>query len=709
MRRFLFSAFIPLALLVSGMAAAPVAQAQASCPAGQFSDIAGNCFSTQAAADASTANLNANNELGNPDQQVSQGMGTAAQQAAAAAAAQTPASLPQQPPNSDGFDQVMIWIMELFAWLVGVAAITLNYAMYYTVVTMGNYVNHLSAIGVTWRVLRDIANIMLIFGFLGAGITTILNVELYGWKTKMLPMLLAGAILLNFSLFISEALVDSTNLFATQFYAQINGGQLPTVGTLGDTGISDKIMAQLGLQTIYGQVRNTDKAAEILKSGNSWLIGFMGILLFLVTAFVMFSLAFILIARFVVIVLLLVVSPVAFMGMAIPNMQYRAGQWWKNFLEQIVTAPVLVLLLYVALAVITDAQFLTGFGSDANGPQWLGFIDNGNLVGFASMMLSFLVAMGLLLVVVIKAKSMSAAGAGLATTAAGKLTFGATAFALRTTVGRGSERLSQSLRRTSFGSSKYGRLAVSTLDRGAKASYDVRGTGALKPLQIDAGKAAQGGFRGAAERSAKAHEEYAKSIGKAYDARDKNDAEKAAIALAEESQKGMQDTHDKAEKLHASAKERFDRYSNEIKRLKAQDALNLQKGLGAQNTNTIKAAEANLAASRAELTLAQVRKSETQAQLTAAKVAAEAANKAANDRLKNEKNAALTQYAESIKKVPSGLMYGPGGTEASKKILKDLKKSERDQLLDMLQKATAEKKDEAKEGGEEKPKKEEGH
>ena len=68
-------------------------------------------------------------------------------------------------------------IMNLFAWLLGVAAITLDNAVYYTVVTMGNYVNNLSAVGIVWQVLRDIGNIVLIFGFLAIGITTILNVN----------------------------------------------------------------------------------------------------------------------------------------------------------------------------------------------------------------------------------------------------------------------------------------------------------------------------------------------------------------------------------------------------------------------------------------------------------------------------------------------------------------------------------------------------
>ncbi|MDP2651759.1 MAG: hypothetical protein Q8O94_01340, partial [bacterium] len=259
------------------------------------------------------------------------------QMAADAATAQTSvtaASSGQNNPindltNSDsGYNTVMLKIMGLFAWLLGVAIVTLDYTVYYTVVKMGSYVNSLSAIGVAWRILRDFANIMLIFGFLGAGIATILNIDLYGWSTKMLPKLLIAAVLINFSLFVSEAMIDGTNLLATQFYTQINGGKLPTgnfpsytaIEGTQSSGISGKIMAQLGMQQIYGKAVNNQ---DVFKGSAPWYLGFMGILLFITAAFVMFSLAFILIARFVALIFLILVSPVAFMGWAVPWLEYR--------------------------------------------------------------------------------------------------------------------------------------------------------------------------------------------------------------------------------------------------------------------------------------------------------------------------------------------------------------------------------------------------
>lgn len=474
MRTFLSTLFFALSLFISVAGAAPATHAQGE----EFNTPQLNASAAQQA-----AKLNAQ---------------TTAPAKVDSKAAQIQMDLPSALPDTGGImNSIMTWIMTIFAWLLGAAMITLNYAVYYTVIQMGEYVRGLEAIGITWRILRDIANIMFIFGFLGAGIATILNVDQYGWKTKMLPMLLIGAVFLNFSLFITEAMIDGTNLFATQIYTQINGGEMPTAATLRDQGISGKIMQQLGLQQIYDPRTRPD----VLKAENSLFVAFLAIILFIVTAFVMFSLAFILIARFVALIFFIILSPIGFMGLAIPQMQDRAGQWWKNFLDQIIVAPVLLLLLYVALKVITDGNFLAFGGA----PDWLGLVPGtstpANMAGFAGMLLSFLIAIGLLLVVVIKAKSMSAFGAGQAIKLGGLASFGAVSLAGRATLGMAGVGLAnkrmQSWARDS-NKSVLGRYTARTLAGVGKGfrgrTFDLRNVpgaaAGLGAIGVDAGKGA---------------------------------------------------------------------------------------------------------------------------------------------------------------------------------------------------------------------------
>jgi len=459
MRTFFSATFITLALLVGAAGAVPAAHAQWE--------------QATASGDATSIAAQANTDAAN------------------AGKIKTDA----KPSTDEPYNIVMRKILELFAWLVGVAALLLDYAVYFTVVKMGSYVNSLSAIGVTWRVLRDIGNIMLIFGFLAVGISTILNTEFYGWKTKMLPMMLVAAVFLNFSLFISEAIVDTGNLFATQFYTQINGGDPAGLKEfdpgfsirVSNEGISNKIMNQLGLATIYGDGKVN---LQVFEGANPWLIGFMGVILFIVTAFVLFSLAFILIARFVALIFLLVVAPIGFAGLAIPGFAARAKQWWDALLHQTIVAPILLLMLYIALRVITDVNFLSGFTQNPQGGTfaWTGFVGNTNLPGFAGALLSFLVAIGLLLGVIVYAKRWSAFGGDWASRMGARLSFGAASFGMRATLGSAGNLLASKRMQSWARKGGAGGLALKGVvlaGKGLRSStYDVRNTGALKNIPL---------------------------------------------------------------------------------------------------------------------------------------------------------------------------------------------------------------------------------
>ncbi len=392
---------------------------------------------------------------------------------------------------TDWTDWIMAKIMTLFAWLLGIAAITLDNAMYYTVVHMGNYINGITAVGTAWRILRDIGNIVLIFGFIVLGIEVILDLNFYGGGTKMLPTLLLAAIFLNFSLFAAEAIVDVGNLFATEFYTQINNGQ--AAGPISYTQVQNEpisyaIMNQLGFQTIYNQSL-TGTPNVITQSGNIFLLSFMGILLFIIAAFVFFSLAFILIARFVVLILLIIVAPLGFAGLAVPKLDGIAMTWWSVLFKQTIIAPIMLLMLYIALAVITDKSFLSGFATNVTSPtpggigqnEWTSWL-TGNptaIANFASAILSFAVAMGLLLAVVMLSKKLGAIGGDLAMKAGAALSFGAAAYGASLPLNLASRGGRKALQRYAPNNS-FTRTLSWGLKKGEGARMDFRGIPGVK-------------------------------------------------------------------------------------------------------------------------------------------------------------------------------------------------------------------------------------
>lgn len=453
------------------------------------------------------------------------------------------------------FVSVMTTIMTLCAWLLGVAMVMLDNAVLYTVVNMGSYIKGLSAIGVTWEILRNIGNIALIFGFLAIGIATILNANWYGGK-QMIPRLIMGAILLNFSLFMAEAVIDVGNFLATNVYTQINGGVpagvklsatapasadasivgrttaavVSAASSVNNEAISSKIMNQLGLQRIYGDALNKNK--ELLTQNNIPLVAALGILLFIILAFVMFFLSFILITRFIYLIYAIIIAPVGVVGFVIPQFKGVGEDWLKNLITQSMTAPVMFLLLYVALRIITDASFL-GFGAP---PDYLGFIQdakgNYNLSGFANILISFFVAIGALLGVIYGTNKFGAFGGKWATKAAGAFSFGAMSFAGRGSLGMlgnafASKRM-QSWARTSsiMPGDKYLKRGIVLAGKGLRSSaFDVRNistaTKGLGAFGIDAGE-------GAKMTAQQAHEaQYGKKAVKAWFKESADEREKA--------------------------------------------------------------------------------------------------------------------------------------------------------------------------------------
>jgi hypothetical protein len=441
------------------------------------------------------------------------------------------ATATEAPPAPGGsIDSALVWVMNkiaaLFAWLVAVAAITLENVVLHTVVHMGNYVNNLSAIGVTWRIFRDIGNIALLFGFIFVGFCTIINVDQYGAGSRLLPKLLMAAVALNFSLFAAEAVIDVGNLFATQFYTQINGGQPAESASYGGTaneGISNKIMGQLGLQQIYGDVLNERKNA--FEPGNSFIIAFLSIILFVIVAFVLFSLAFMLVARFVALVFLIISSPIGVAGLGIPKLEGLARKWWSELVNQTITAPVLLLMLYIALAVITDRQFLSFGAGEEKAPNWTDFLDGNNLAGFANIFLSFAIAMGLLLAVLVVAKRMGAAGADMAMNLGAKASFGAVSFLGRTAIGGGAGSLLSN--RWTASAAKNSRMARYMNRTGrllGNRTYDFRNLKGFEPTvstlssalgaRVDMGKGATNTARGVQEKYGAYGQKWWKDVGK---------------------------------------------------------------------------------------------------------------------------------------------------------------------------------------------------
>lgn len=362
--------------------------------------------------------------------------------------------------TGDGFRGCVAFLaqisMEVFAWILGLTGIALNQAVNITVLSMGANLENFKVIEEGWTIFRDLANIIIIFALLFIGITTILRLEKYNTK-KLLSTLIIAALLINFSLFFAKVIIDTSNLLAANFYKKIEnvsieGFSEANIGAKTSwSGISDSYMQALTLTTLYdvnqetgtiinnptenlgskrlkknkdGSIKYSEGKAVIeddpdsqvtVKKRNgkevqlNWrsmmLIGILGSILFLITAFSFLAVTVLLVIRYVVLLFLMMLSPIALAGMILPAMQKYSKMWWDNLFSYAFFAPAYLLITWIVVMLINSEGFRTsiGFPVDKN------TIIVGN-VGLSQIIINFIIIIALVIFSILLSKYMGIAG-----------------------------------------------------------------------------------------------------------------------------------------------------------------------------------------------------------------------------------------------------------------------------------------------------------
>ena len=415
-----------------------------------------------------------------------------------------------------------IFISSFFVYVTGYL---LNLSILETVIRFGSHFGDAVSIASTWGALRDLSNIFFIFGLLAIAISTILGLQSYGYK-QLLARLIIVALFINFSLFFTKVAIDTSNLFALQFYKGIS-----VSSDDGKDGIANTFMRHLGVTSLW----ETDTVLRTLQSINSSESGGVGVMFlysilastfFMITAFVFAFAAIMLITRGAMFILLAILSPLAFAAMVLPKTRGLANQWWTKLGQYAMFAPILLMLFWVVATVIPDIT--KEFAPNSTG--LLNVMDpnpQARLDGI-SMVLNFMVLIALMLASIIISNKLSLAGAQGMSNFGKKMaggtfgkTFGLTGALGRSTIGRGLSKLSQNegLKDAAAEGGLKGigaRLALKTTQAGAKANYDLRSApgvaGVAKAAKVNLGKAQKGGYEAVLKKQLEDREKFSKSL-----------------------------------------------------------------------------------------------------------------------------------------------------------------------------------------------------
>lgn len=405
-----------------------------------------------------------------------------------------------------GLAQTAMSIAALFSTITGAL---LNFVVQYTIVDVAKNYGNITTIAETWKVLRDLANLAFIFVLLYAGIMTIVGRG--GGHQKLIKNIVVAAILMNFSLFLTRLIIDAGNILAVTFYDAIAPGAL--TGDIS-SGLSGQFIQYLHLTDLY---RVTDQ----ITSGGLITVGIMGTVMLLIAAFSFGAIALLLIIRYVVLLLVLVLSPIFFVSQILPasSIGSQVGKYadqWKNALfGQAFFAPIYFFMTWVALRIMGGVSNSFGAPTKTLGDILIGnagAAENGDVLtqDMGSIFINFTIVIVLLIAALIVAKNQAdRVGTGfnqLTSWAIGKGS-GVAGFAGRQTLGRAAQKFSESKVYKSLEAnspnSMAARLTLAATDKTRKGSFDTRGNKVSRTIfgaAAGSGEAAKGGFEGSQNR-----------------------------------------------------------------------------------------------------------------------------------------------------------------------------------------------------------------
>ena len=218
-----------------------------------------------------------------------------------------------------------------------------------------------SGIYQAWAIFRDIANVVFVILFLVVIFSQVTGygIDNYGIK-RMLPRLIVGAILVNFSFLICQLVVDMSNIVGASLQEllmgvgrgiTIEGGDSSSIG-----GLFSIVLGAIGVgAAAAGAVIVATSVLPALSLGS-----LLSIAITIISALVAIFFGMVLLgARQAIIVLLVVTSPVAFVLYLLPNTQAYFRRWTGIFSRLLLVYPAAGLLIgggYLAAKILLSVN-----------------------------------------------------------------------------------------------------------------------------------------------------------------------------------------------------------------------------------------------------------------------------------------------------------------------------------------------------------------
>ncbi len=366
-----------------------------------------------------------------------------------------------------------------------------------------------------WEFIRDLFNLLFIFGIIFIGFRIILQID-EGKAKRTLGSLLIAALLINFSLYAAQIVIDFGNITAAEIRNVLvlddDAGITATVMGMPVYGIHDRFLAATDIESISSRslaisnyISNSDEDQQSggYNWGDAFGIGIAICLMFIIMGFTFAAGALLMFSRFIYLIFLMMFSPIMFLGWVLPNFKNLSSSWWKRLINQTIMGPAYLFMLLVSLRALETLM--------ANRAQ-------GDMDTFGFIVSSFFVA-AFAWAALYVARKFGDTGANLAINVANNVNpAGLAAGGLRGTVGRWSQNYADSDKgrdRASGGgvSGWAGRRALNVTTKLGDSSFDARNINRSTSTKMGLGEGVKGGYATTTKQVLDKEVNYAKNLG----------------------------------------------------------------------------------------------------------------------------------------------------------------------------------------------------
>lgn len=268
-----------------------------------------------------------------------------------------------------------------------------------------------------WGLVRDFCNMFFIFVLLYISFKTILRIGGSGKTKEMVINVIIIGLLINFSLFATQLIIDTSNILARVFYnsntikiTQSDAGtasnQIAKADINGVIPLSAAIVNKINPQNLImnadkvdagdpaGQSSNTNKNG--VTTGTFILVTLLSIFMNVTGIFVFLSTGIIFISRVIGLWIAMIISPLAFFSYTIPAMRKIEMIGWNRWLSETLKlaflAPIFIFFLYLIL------KFLE---------KGLGVIAASNTDSSLAFVIAIIIPFVFMMVLLLKAKDIA--------------------------------------------------------------------------------------------------------------------------------------------------------------------------------------------------------------------------------------------------------------------------------------------------------------